>query len=68
MLDWARPILRSRSATEFYLLFVAFVLPWQDHQIMRKGITFFHVINAILTCFGRSAAFPTVTLGWCVAA
>jgi O-antigen ligase len=36
--------------TDVYLLFVALVLPWQGHQIYRKGVTAFHVINFLLVC------------------
>ena len=42
--------LRISSLTEFYLVFVAVGIPWQSHQILRKGVTAFHVVNAILVC------------------
>ena len=48
-MGWLRR-LRIRSAADVYLIFVAAALPWQNHQVMRKGITLFHVINAILLC------------------
>src|SRR5688500_17667853 len=40
--------LKLRSPTDFYLVFVALVLPWQNQQVLRKGITVFHVINGLL--------------------
>jgi hypothetical protein len=42
--------LKIRSATDLYLIFVAVVLPWQNQQVWRKGVTVFHVLNGILVC------------------
>jgi len=42
--------LKIESLTDLYLCYVAFVLPWQGHKIVRKGITAFHVSNSIFVC------------------
>ena len=48
-LSWLKR-LKIESLTDLYLCYVAFVLPWQGHKIVRKGITFFHVSNSLLVC------------------
>ena len=48
-LGWLKR-LKIESLTDLYLCYVAFVLPWQGHKIVRKGITVFHVSNSLLVC------------------
>jgi O-antigen ligase len=37
--------LRITSFVDFYLLFMAFMIPWQTYTFVRRAITAFHVIN-----------------------
>jgi O-antigen ligase len=40
--------LRPQNTKELYFLLVAFVMPLQSVQVIRKGISIFHVINIVI--------------------